>query len=103
MGWRWDAFYGLIMHEDNCHLVATEMRKALVKYIIENDRKLGFIIDESATISGKEGSSVLPEYTRGSSLFVHLITLYEYNTRAASVLEIYLSIYTVMASEVNLL
>jgi hypothetical protein len=35
------------------HLIASEMRKNLVKYITENDLKVGFMIDESTTISKK--------------------------------------------------
>jgi uncharacterized protein YqiB (DUF1249 family) len=32
-----------------CHLTASEMRKNLVKYITENDLKVGFMTDESTT------------------------------------------------------
>jgi hypothetical protein len=42
---------------DICHIIASEMRKNLVKYIIENDPKLGFMIDESAAISKKKRGS----------------------------------------------
>jgi hypothetical protein len=38
---------------DICHLIASEMRKKLVKFIIENDLKIGFVTDESTTISKK--------------------------------------------------
>jgi hypothetical protein len=36
---------------DICHLIASEMRQNLLKYIIENDQKVSFMIDESTTIS----------------------------------------------------
>jgi hypothetical protein len=39
-----------------CHLIASEMRKNLVKYITENDLEVGFMIDEFTTIIKKRGS-----------------------------------------------
>jgi hypothetical protein len=47
---------------DICHLIASEMQKNLVKYIIENDLKVGFMIDESTTVGKKKRVS-------GSNLF----------------------------------
>jgi hypothetical protein len=38
---------------DICHLIASKMRKNLFKYVIENNLKVGFMIDESTTISKK--------------------------------------------------
>jgi hypothetical protein len=61
------------------------MRKNLVKYIIENDLKVGFMKDKSTTIS-KKGALViclhcgLPESMDASSFFFDLIELD--NTRA---------------------
>jgi hypothetical protein len=39
---------------DTCDHIADEMRKKLDKYIIDNDLKIGFMIDESSTRSKKE-------------------------------------------------
>jgi hypothetical protein len=77
-------------YTDICHLIASEMRKNLVKYMIENDLTVGFMIDESATISEKDALVIclrcrLPEYTDTSSFFFDLIELD--NTRAASIVE----------------
>jgi hypothetical protein len=63
---------------DICHLIASEMRKNLVKYVIENDLKVGFMIDKSTTVSKKEAlviclHSRLPESTDASSFFFDLI------------------------------
>jgi hypothetical protein len=65
---------------DICHLIASEMRNNFVKYIIENDLKVGFMIDESTTISIKEALVIcshcrLPESTDASSFFFELTEL----------------------------
>jgi hypothetical protein len=80
---------------DICHLIVSEMQKNLVKYIIENNLKVGFMIDESTTISKKKEALViclccsLPESMDTSSFFSDLIELE--NTRTASIVEMFLS------------
>jgi hypothetical protein len=39
---------------DICHVIASELRKNLARYIIEDDRNVGFMIDESIAIHEKE-------------------------------------------------
>jgi hypothetical protein len=70
------------------------MRKNLVKYLIENDLKVGIMIDESTTISKKEALVIcllcrLPESTDTSRFFFDLTE--SDNTRAAFVVEMFLS------------
>jgi hypothetical protein len=66
---------------DICHLIVSKMQKNLVKYIIENNLKVGFMIDESTTISKKKRALViclhyrLPESVDTSSFFFDLIEL----------------------------
>jgi hypothetical protein len=76
---------------DICHLIASEMRKNLVKYIIGNDLKVGIITDESTTVSKKEALVIgrLPEFTDANSFFFDLTELD--NTRAASTVEMFFS------------
>jgi hypothetical protein len=65
---------------DICHSIASEMRKNFVKYIIENDLNVGFMTDESTTISKKQALVIclrckLPGSTVASSFFFDLIVL----------------------------
>ena len=59
---------------DICDHIADEMRKKLVKYIIDNDLKIGFMIDETSTRSKKEALVIclrckLPDSMDASSYF----------------------------------
>jgi hypothetical protein len=50
MCWRWEAFYSLIMHAQASIILLIVKYETIAIYIIENDLKAGFVIDESATI-----------------------------------------------------
>jgi hypothetical protein len=57
MGWSWDVLQSNHACTDICHLIASEMRENLVKYIIENNLKVGFMIDRSQLLVKKKRCS----------------------------------------------
>jgi hypothetical protein len=78
---------------DSCQLIARVMPKNLVKYTTQNDLGVGFMTDDSTTISKKQAVIIcsccrLPG-SRNASGFFDLIELD--NTRAASTVETFLS------------
>jgi hypothetical protein len=80
---------GLANHActDICDHIADEMRKKLVKYILDNDLKIGFMIDDSSTRSKKEALVIcllckLPDSMDASSLFIYIYTgIRKYHSR----------------------
>ena len=73
---------------DIVYHISNEMRTKLVKYILNNDNKVGFMIDESTTMSKKSALSIclrvnIPEINIVNSIYFDLIELT--NTEASSI------------------
>ncbi|XP_065671985.1 E3 SUMO-protein ligase KIAA1586-like [Hydra vulgaris] len=73
---------------DIVYHISNEMRTKLVKYILYNDNKVGFMIDESTTMSKKSALSIclrvkIPEINIVNSIYFDLIELT--NTEASSI------------------
>ena len=75
-------------YADIVYHISNEMRTKLVKYILNNDNKVGFMIDESTTMSKKSALSIclrvnIPEINIVNSIYFDLIELT--NTEASSI------------------
>ncbi|XP_065650267.1 E3 SUMO-protein ligase KIAA1586-like [Hydra vulgaris] len=73
---------------DIIYHISNEMRTKLVKYILHNDNKVGFMIDESTTMNKKSALSIclrvnIPEINIVNSIYFDLIELT--NTKVSSI------------------